>query len=213
MRWWNGQGAVKVIRWEADALLMERAKGARSLIQMSENNQDDEASQIICNTAKKLHSQQMIGTIPEFIPLEIWFRNLEVAANDNHFLRNSFIVARELLANPLEIVPLHGDLHHGNILDSQHKGWLAIDPKGLLGDRAYDFANIFFNPNDKIACFPGRLKRQAMIVAESAGLGFELLMKWIAAYGGLSAAWLIEEEKDPAANIAILEMVMSELDN
>jgi aminoglycoside/hydroxyurea antibiotic resistance kinase len=41
---------------------------------------------------------------------------------------------------------LHGDLHHGNVLDFGLRGWLAIDPKGLLGERGFDFANIFTNP-------------------------------------------------------------------
>ena len=28
---------------------------------------------------------------------------------------------------------LHGDLHHGNILFDDARGWIAIDPKGLVG--------------------------------------------------------------------------------
>ena len=38
---------------------------------------------------------------------------------------------------------LHGDLHHDNVLDFGPRGWLAIDPHGLLGERGFDFANIF----------------------------------------------------------------------
>lgn len=33
------------------------------------------------------------------------------------------------------MVTLHGDLHHGNVLDFGASGWLAIDPKGLKGER------------------------------------------------------------------------------
>jgi streptomycin 6-kinase len=56
-------------------------------------------------------------------------------------------VANVLLSSPQDEVVLHGDLHHGNILDFGTRGWLAIDPKGLLGERGFDYANIFTNPD------------------------------------------------------------------
>jgi streptomycin 6-kinase len=43
--------------------------------------------------------------------------------------------ARELLAKPSEVVILHGDIHRGNVLDFGPRGWLASDPKGLVGER------------------------------------------------------------------------------
>lgn len=42
---------------------------------------------------------------------------------------------------------LHGDLHHGNVLDFGPLGWLAIDPKGLHGESGFDYANILSNPD------------------------------------------------------------------
>jgi streptomycin 6-kinase len=43
--------------------------------------------------------------------------------------------AHALLAAPREITVLHGDIHHDNILHFGERGWLAIDPKGLIGER------------------------------------------------------------------------------
>ena len=40
---------------------------------------------------------------------------------------------------------LHGDIHHHNIRQSS-RGWLAFDPKGLVGERTYDCANTLCNP-------------------------------------------------------------------
>ena len=40
---------------------------------------------------------------------------------------------------------VHGDLHHHNVLRSK-RGWLAIDPKPMLGEPEYDVASFLWNP-------------------------------------------------------------------
>ncbi len=40
---------------------------------------------------------------------------------------------------------LHGDLHHDNILQ-QGNDWLIIDPKGVIGEQAYEIAAFIRNP-------------------------------------------------------------------
>ena len=97
---------------------------------------------------------------------------------------------------------LHGDIHHGNILDFGPRGWLAIDPKGLTGERAFDYANIFCNPDLETATSPGRLARRAEVVAEAAALNRGRLLQWIVAWAGLSAAFSIEDGASPKAATA-----------
>jgi hypothetical protein len=48
-----------------------------------------------------------------------------------------------------DVVVLHGDMHHENILKFSSRGWLAIDPKGLVGERGFDYANIFCKPRQR----------------------------------------------------------------
>jgi streptomycin 6-kinase len=103
-------------------------------------------------------------------------------------LNQAASTALELLAEPEEVVVLHGDIHHGNVLDFGPRGWLAIDPKGLVGERGFDHANLFCNPDLASATAPGRLARQATIVAEAARLDRRRLLRWILAWAGLSAA-------------------------
>lgn len=45
------------------------------------------------------------------------------------------------------VAALHGNLHHDNALNFRARGWLALDPKQLVGERGVDFANIFTNPD------------------------------------------------------------------
>lgn len=212
MAWWNGKGAVKVLAIEGDALLMERATGKISLTELSGIGHDDEASRIICKTAEKLHANDQKAPEQLFIPLDTWFEELRlVAVKSGGIFSYCLNIVDELLAIPQNIKFLHGDLHHGNILES-NKNWLAIDPKGLLGERAFDFANIFCNPSDEIACFPGRLARQVEIVAKETNVDRKRLLKWIIAYTGLSAAWLVEDKKNAGINFRIIQIALAELE-
>ncbi len=43
---------------------------------------------------------------------------------------------------------MHSDLHRENVLHGK-RGWLVIDPKGLIGDPMFDTANMFYNPLDR----------------------------------------------------------------
>ena len=52
---------------------------------------------------------------------------------------------RELLEEGNEPVVLHGDLHPGNILSAEREPWLAIDPKGVVGDPAYELGPFIYN--------------------------------------------------------------------
>lgn len=211
MAWWDGDGAARVLAHEGDALLLERARGAGSLVRMARTGRDDEASRILCAAAAGLHAPRDRPP-PELVPLERWFRALEpAAARYGGLLARSAAAARGLLAAPREVVVLHGDLHHGNVLDFGARGWLAIDPKGLVGERGFDFANLFCNPDLETATAPGRLARQAEVVAEAAGLERTRLLQWVLAYAGLSAAWSLEDGDEPELAFAVAELAAAEL--
>ncbi len=197
LTWWDGQGAARVFASAAGALLMERASGAGDLAQMAWSGQDDEACRILCRTAARLHAPRS-GPLPDLHPLQEWFQPLFRLAAEHAALAPAASVARQLLAAPREVCPLHGDLHHENVLDFGDRGWLAIDPRGLLGERTFDYANIFTNPDlsdpDRpLAVLPGRLEARLRIVAAETGLEPERLLRWIVAWTGLSAAWFIDD--------------------
>ena len=160
MKWWDGQGAARVFAHEDDALLMERAEGLGSLVNMARSGRDDEASRLICQVVAELHAPKPGGRPHldnvDLVPLARWFRELEPAAatawRDFGRLRGN---GARTLASEREVAVLHGDIHHGNILDFGPRGWLAIDPKGLIGERGFDYANLFCNPEPAIALAPG----------------------------------------------------------
>lgn len=218
MAWWNGDGAAQIFAREKNALLMERATGSRSLAGMARKGCDDEACRILCATAAKLHAIRP-GDLPQLVPLALWFHDLEpAAAKHGGILLRCAETARALLAEPRDHVVLHGDLHHDNVLDFEPHGWRAIDPHGLIGERGFDFANIFTNPDlsdpdQPVATEPGRFAQRLDVIAEAAGLDRRRLLQWILAWTGLSAAWFLEDG-DPLARIdlQIAELAAAELD-
>jgi streptomycin 6-kinase len=211
MSWWGGDGAAHVLAQEGAALLLERATGKGSLVEMAGDGRDDEASRILCAVAARLHAQKG-RPAPALIPLPRWFESLEpAAARHGGILSLAAATARELLAKPSEDVVLHGDIHHGNVLDFGPRGWLAIDPKGLVGERYFDFANLFCNPDLAIATAPGRLARQATVVAEAARLDRRRLLRWILAWAGLSAAWHLEDGEPAEIALSVARLAAAEL--
>jgi streptomycin 6-kinase len=203
MAWWDGNGAAQVLAAYSEALLLERAAGPRSLAAMVAAGQDDEASRILCDVAARLHAPRP-GPPPQLVPLTRWFEALAPAARTHGgLLAQADSVAQALLADPRDVVVLHGDIHHGNVLDGGERGWLAIDPKGLLGERTFDFVNILRNPDAAVALAPGRFDRQVEVLAATASVDRRRLLDWTLAFAGLSAAWHLAEGTPADLDFAI----------
>jgi len=214
MLWWAGLGAARVLAHDDDALLMERAGGTASLADLARKGDDDGASRIICEVVARLHSKSDLPSFDAVVPLARWFRELEpAAAQYSGVLVSAAAAARQLLATPRDVVVLHGDIHHGNILDFGAQGWLAIDPKGLQGERGFDYANLFCNPDGTTAATRERLARRVEIVADAARLAPSRLLQWVLAYAGLSAAWTLNSGGVPDVALAVAESAAAELRN
>lgn len=217
LSWWDGHGAVRVLAMDGDAVLLERAQGSRSLSDYARNGRDDEATRIICDVVAELHAPRD-KPLPDLIPLEQWFAALwPAAATHGGVLARSAAAARALLADPQDVGVLHGDIHHDNILDFGDRGWLAIDPNRLRGERGFDYANLFCNPDmddptRPVAVLPERFRRRIEIGVERSGLERARLLNWILAYTGLSAAWLINDGEGAEVDLAIAALALAEFD-
>lgn len=210
LRWWAGEGAAAVLELGGDgeAVLLDRAEGSGSLTELARSGPagDDEATRILCRAGRRLHTAGRGPRPARLHSLERWFAELfEHASARPRDHDGLFAVAageaRELLAHPTADVVLHGDLHHGNVLDFGEHGWLAIDPKPLHGDPAFDALNILCNPGADVALEAGRLERTVAVIAAETGLPEHTVLRWAVAWTGLSAAW--SERGGDDATIAI----------
>ncbi|MVW78370.1 aminoglycoside phosphotransferase family protein [Bordetella sp. 02P26C-1] len=209
MGWWRGEGAARVLAHEGAALLLERAEGGVALAELVRDGHDEEACRIICAVVSKLHAPRPEEP-PQLTALSEWFRGLEASATAHGgIFAVAAATARELLTSPQDVRALHGDIHHNNILDFGRRGWLAIDPKGLVGERGFDYANLFCNTDFKTAVNPERFSCRVNVVAAAAGLDHRRLLQWILAWAGLSASWHLEDGSMPDTALAVAQMALA----
>ncbi|MEC8038042.1 MAG: aminoglycoside phosphotransferase family protein, partial [Pseudomonadota bacterium] len=194
LQWWGGEGAVRVWRRDADTILMPRLDDRPALGNLDDFD-DAGAFDILVTTTDRLHRQARRalgageGRPPPagLIPLADVRRHvfgLPLAQGERLARWRAFAAGFDL-GGPRPL-PLHGDIHHGNLLhDPGHNpghpagqrdssgGWVVIDPKGYVGHPGYDFANLFFNPIDQPGrvADPARMLRLAETIAAVSATG------------------------------------------
>jgi streptomycin 6-kinase len=100
---------------------------------------------------------------------------------------------RELLSSSGPPVLLHGDLHHFNILSAGRRPWVAIDPKGLSGERAYEVGALLRNPDVRHSTDERVQRRRIDILHDELALDRDRMLGWGIAQAVLSAWWSYED--------------------
>ena len=214
LKWYRGHGAIQLLRHDLGAMLLEYVDGG-DLTELVKNGRDDEATKIIADVLNTLHFASRSEIPDHLTPLSQRFQSLfDKASQDREqdsIYRRGAAVARDLLCEQGPAHVLHGDIHHENIRQHRERGWLAIDPKGLIGERAYDAANALCNPHSlpKIVQNPERLIRQADIIATALDLDRKRLLSYTFAHACLSACWSLEDGDDPSHALAMAEITES----
>lgn len=117
----------------------------------------------------------------------------------------------ELLSTMSEQVLLHGDLHHWNILAAGRQPWLALDPKGVVGEPAYEVGALLRNPFPDILGVPQVervMARRVDQLAEELGFDRARLVRWGVAQAVLAAWWTVEDHGHGwEADIAYVEIL------
>lgn len=91
---------------------------------------------------------------------------------------------------------LHGDMHPRNILAAEREPWLAIDPKGVVGDPLYDVACLL----NAVPPLPDKRRvrlmtaRRVDLLAELLALPRDRILRWALADAVLAAWWNYEDD-------------------
>ncbi|SFJ08883.1 streptomycin 6-kinase [Phyllobacterium sp. CL33Tsu] len=219
--WHDGSGAIRVLAIKDNLLLLEYA-GRRTLLDHLNEFGDEAATAIAVEVLRKLldtpHDDRAFA--PDLIPIRRQFASLFAKAEGDH--RNGidslFVeaarIADELMNKPMNVQPLHGDVHHENILFGD-RGWLIIDPKGLLGDPMYDAANMFYNPLDRqdLRASETRVATMARTFSRAFDRDIRTILGYAMVHAALSASWHTEDQnfEEGERSLAVARAVRSVL--
>ena len=152
---WNGVGAARLLARDDErrALLLERCTPGKQLWEVDE----PEANEIAADVLSQLWRAPSGGPFKSLVEEAArWAANLPLAWEacgrpfEEALLDEAVALLQSVELTSADAVLLHQDLHGGNILSSE-RGWLAIDPKPLVGERAFDVASLLRDRRDELA--------------------------------------------------------------
>jgi streptomycin 6-kinase len=194
----DGRGVVRAYEWTDGAVLMERLVPGNPLVELSLNGRDQEATDILADVILRMSPRQSAG---HFATVEDWGKAFDwyIASGDQRIPKWLVEEAARIYAglSQSQTRPrlLHGDLQHYNVLFDSARGWLAIDPKGVVGEVEFELGAAFRNPWElpelfvRTATIQNRLER----FASELDIDPRRALAWAFAQGVLSAIWLIED--------------------
>ncbi len=140
VRAFDGRGVVQVDEFEDGALLLERLSPGDSLADLASAGDDEAATAIVADVIQRMHAPSTPRGCPRVMD---WCAGFDryLCSGDQRIPTSLVDDARARFASlaSSQRLPrlLHGDLQHYNILFDTNRGWLAIDPKGIVGEVEY----------------------------------------------------------------------------
>jgi len=200
---YDGNGAVWLYKSEGRVSLLERAIPGTPLSEMVKRGEDGQATHILCDVIQKLHSHKIFsGTYSSIEELSKGFTHYLESGDSQisgELVKEAESVYGELLKSQKQRVLLHGDLHHDNVLYDETRGWLAIDPKGYVGEAAFEVGALLRNPlgYSELIQSPEFIQRRVEIICERLGLDRKRVIGWAFSQAVLAGIWSVEDGKSP----------------
>lgn len=198
LRAFGGIGSVRVLADEVGAVLIERLEPGEQLVDLVRRGEDDEATRILARVIGKLAHHAAPAESPTVAD---WGRGFDRYVNSGDaqisrgLVREAQVVWEELVASQGPAMLLHGDLQHYNVLFDHHRGWLVIDPKGVVGELEYEVGALLRNPIELPELFVNvaTVERRLDILTSLLPLDRARILKWSFAQAVLSAIWGLED--------------------
>jgi streptomycin 6-kinase len=201
LRLWNGAGAVRLLEYDepSRALILERCFPGGRLWDVED---DEEATDIAARVLAALwmpppaeHRFASLVDVALRWSIEIprdWAALGRVF--ERYLVDEAVAACLELGGEGEQQVVLHQDLHGGNVLRATREPWLAIDPKPLVGERAFDTASLLRDRRWLLEA-PGagaRIRRRLDQLSSDLALDRERMRRWGIAH---ALAWGVSGRK------------------
>ena len=201
----DGNGVARVHHRVPGGVLMERLRPGSSLVDLSLNGRDEEATDILADVIRQTSARASSMSpleLPQHCPtVHDWARSFDryLATRDDQIPMDLVAAGQRvylgLCASQRQPILLHGDLQHYNVLLDADRGWLAIDPKGVVGEIEYEIGAALRNPFEQPVLFLSRstIERRLGQFTSRLNLNYERALAWGFAQAVLSAIWNIED--------------------
>lgn len=204
LRLYDGDGAIRLFLSDRArcALLVERCIPGTALIELAD---EDEANTIAAGILRRLWRP-----VPADHPFDLaadrateWAQAVQAKYKqfsnlvDRHLADQASALFRELAQSTHDHVLLHQDFHQGNVLAAHRRPWLAIDPKPLVGDRAFDVATLLWDRTEALLSDtdpPKRMQHRLDHLSSELALDRSRVRAWAVARAVELALWSLSIE-------------------
>ncbi|GIF53845.1 streptomycin 6-kinase [Asanoa ferruginea] len=206
LRSWNGRGAVHLLAHDPSrhALLLERCEPGLPLADSTAEPEDRlRAGCAVLRLlwqARPAEELERLGSVTAEWADVAEERMARIRPGyDPGLVAEGVGLLRQLPGSADRAVLLHGDFNPGNILSAYDGGWVAIDPKPMIGDPGYDPWPLLEQVDDPLA-HPDPaavLRRRVQVLADELSLAAERIVLWSVARRVEAALWLAHHDNVP----------------
>lgn len=216
----EGAGTVRVYEYGAGAVLLERLDPGNELVELVRTGDDEEATQIVAQVMKQMAHHTPPANCPTVLD---WGRAFDRYQNNvdstpakmpemhQALVTEAAELYRRLTVSQRTTMLLHGDLQHYNVLFDSCRGWVAIDPKGVVGELEYELGAILRNPVEQPDYFrsPTVIERRLRVLTDLLKLDYRRALEWSFAQAVLSAIWDLEDGYVVNADAPVLKLAVT----
>ena len=212
LKHFNGKGAIDVIAHneQGNALLLERAVPG-TLLKDHKNICIDETIQIYADVIKCLANHKN-SDLNDFVHMSHWCKAIDrIKPGDieSVYVNKANDLRKHLLNTATHEFVCHGDLHLENIL-LHGNDWVIIDPKGIIGEIAFEAAAFDLLSDDEINQahdIAQLLKQRIERLSVALDIDYQRLLSWVYLRTMISAQWFIEDNGDPSKMINLMKQL------
>ncbi|CAN5187138.1 aminoglycoside O-phosphotransferase APH(6)-Id [soil metagenome] len=201
LTFYDGHGSVKLLAHDEQkyGMLLAQIQPGNTLKSFFPT-QEKQAIEYACQIMKKLHARPISGS-SEFPTIDnkfLAFDSPKIPRRLQRHVDRAQNFVNELSASAPQKYLLHGDLHHDNILLDAQGNAVSIDPKGVVGEAAYEVGAFMCNPEALCQQYniPKLLNLRLDQFSQTLAIDRERLAKACYARIILSACWTVEAKGD-----------------
>ncbi|NYE37814.1 streptomycin 6-kinase [Nocardioides cavernae] len=199
---WGGRGAVRLRRADPRrrALLLDWLPGPDL-----GDAWDVEACEAVGGLYPRLHVPAMPQLATVSSSVERWLAQLDELGRDvpipRRYVEQALSLGRDLLADDVPPVVVHGDLHYANVLADAAGDWHAIDPKPMAGDAHYEPAPMLWNRMEElggplaVGSVRDGLRRRFHALVDAGGLDEDRARDWVVVRMVVNASWTVQDAR------------------